>query len=327
MEEFDVSRNADITVGLVSWNSSRYLPTCLEFLSRQRDIAFNLVVVDNASTDSSLEIVAKLFPQAEIIRNQSNRGFCAPHNQAIRLSTAPYYMPLNPDIQLQPNFMSAMLAALQAHPRNGMAAAKLLLGTPVDPPHRLDSTGLFIDRKRRQFLRGHGEIDQGQYDIPGEVFGVDGSVPLYRREMLEDIKINGEYFDEAFFAHKEDVDLSWRARLLGWKCIYTPQAVAFHDRQFRPGKRLGRSAEIRLDAVKNRYFLLLKNELKESWQRDLLQISWYDLKIFIYLLLFERSSLNAVGLVRKGWPRLMEWRREIMRRRRVPAQEILKWFA
>jgi GT2 family glycosyltransferase len=315
-----------ITVCLVTWNSSRYLPTCLESLTCQKDVAFELIVVDNASTDSSLEIVANQFPQAKIIRNQTNRGFCGPHNQAIRMSTTAYYMPLNPDIQMQPGFMAAMLAGVQAHPRNGMAAAKLLLGTPSDPPHRLDSTGLFIDRKRRQFLRGHGEIDQGQYDTLGEVFGVDGSVPLYRREMLEDIKINDEYFDEAFFAHKEDVDLAWRARLLGWKCIYAPQAVAFHDRQFRPGKRQGRSAEIRMDAVKNRYFLLLKNELKESWRRDCAQISWYDLKILIYLLILEWSSLKAFGLVRKDWPRLKEWRREIMGRRRVSTQEILTWF-
>ncbi len=293
------------------------MPTCLETLSRQKDISFDLIVVDNASTDSSLEIVANLFPEAEIIRNQNNQGFCAPHNQAIRLSNAPYYMPLNPDIQLQPDFMAAMLAAMQTDPRNGMAAAKLLLGTPADPPHRLDLTGLFIDRKRRQYLRGHGEIDQGQFDAPGEVFGVDGSVPLYRREMLEDIKINGEYFDEAFFAHKEDVDLSWRARLLGWKCVYTPQAVAFHDRQFRPGKRQGRSAEIRLDAVKNRYFLLLKNETKEGWRRDCLPILWYDLKILVYLLAFERSSIKAFSMLKKNWPRLQEWRREIMKRKRA----------
>jgi GT2 family glycosyltransferase len=317
----------EITIGLVTWNSSWYLPSCLASLSNQQDIPFELVVVDNDSTDSSLDIVANLFPRAEIIQNQANQGFCAPHNQAIRRSTAPFYMPLNPDIQLQPNCLAAMRAAMLAHPRNGMVAAKLLLGKPSEGPQRLDSTGLFIDRKRRQFLRGHAEIDQGQYDAPGEVFGVDGSVPLYRREMLEDIKINGEYFDEAFFAHKEDVDLAWRARLLGWKCVYTPQAVAFHDRQFRPGKRGGLSADIRLDAVKNRYYLLLKNELVEGWRRDWTRILWYDFKILVYLMIYERSSLKAFSLLRKDWPRLMEWRREIQKRRRASPQEILTWFA
>ncbi len=315
-----------ITVGLVTWNSAKYLPTCLCSLTCLEEVRIQLIVVDNDSHDDSLQIISNLFPEARIIHNPTNRGFCAPHNQAIRASNTPYYVPLNPDVQLQPDYLVAMVEALEAHSRNGMAAAKLLLGTPSDPPHRVDSTGLFIDRKRRQYLRGHGEIDQGQYEVPGEVFGVDGSAPLYRREMLEDIKINGEYFDEAFFAHKEDVDLAWRARLLGWKCVYTPKAVAFHNRQFQPGKRQGLSTEIRLDAVKNRYFLLLKNETKEGWRRDWFPILWYDIKIMAYLLAFERTSLKAFGIFKKNWPRLQNWRQEIMHHRRVSPQETLSWF-
>jgi GT2 family glycosyltransferase len=315
-----------ISIGLVTWNSARYLPTCLGALSNLGDVDIELIVVDNDSRDDSLQIVANFFPQAKIIQNTTNRGFCDPHNQAIQSSNTPYYMPLNPDIQLHPGYLAGMVEALEAHPRNGMSAGKLLLGTPTTTNNLIDSTGLFIDRKRRQYLRGHGEIDQGQYDSPGEVFGVDGSAPLYRREMLDDIKINGEYFDEAFFAHKEDVDLAWRARIFGWKCVYTPKAVAFHDRQFRPGKRKGLSSEIRLDAVKNRYFLLLKNETKEGWRRDWLPILWYDIKILAYLFAYERTSLKAIGMVKKNWPRLKNWRNEIMNRKRVSPQETLKWF-
>ena len=130
-------------------------------------------------------------------------------------------------MQLQPDFISAMLAAMQAHPRNGMAAAKLLLGTPADPPYRLDSTGLFIDRKRLQFLRGHGEIDQGQFDAPGEVFGVDGWVPLYRREMLEDIKINGEYFDGGLFCSQRRCRLVLAGASFGMEMRLYPSSSCF----------------------------------------------------------------------------------------------------
>jgi hypothetical protein len=175
--------------------------------------------------------------------------------------------------------------------------------------------------------RRFGEVDHGQFDQPDEVFGVDGAAPLYRRKMLEDIQIKGQYFDESFFIHKEDVDLAWRARLLGWRCWYTPEAVAVHPRSFRPGqKRDAISPEVRIHSVKNRYLLLKKNESPQGWRRDGLPILWYDLKILFYICFFERSSLRAFGLLRQFWPQASEWRREIWKRVRVDSNEMLRWF-
>jgi GT2 family glycosyltransferase len=315
-----------VYVGIVTWNSDKYLPACLQALSLQSDVAFKLVVVDNASIDNSLEIIKNQFPAAPILRNLSNTGFCHAHNQAILASTGKYYMALNPDIEIEPGYLSALVRELEKRPQVGAAAGKLLLKPKSQNPPKLDSTGLFINRSRRQYLRGHGEIDHGQYDQPGDVFGVDGAAPLYRREMLEDIKIDGQYFDESFFAHKEDVDLAWRARLLGWGCWYTPEAVAFHERNFKPGQRDSVSNEVRVHAVKNRYYLLLKNELPSGWLRDGLPIMWYDLKIIIYLFLFERSSLKAFCLLWKDRARVKARRQEIMQRRRVQPKEMLAWF-
>jgi GT2 family glycosyltransferase len=155
---------------------------------------------------------------------------------------------------------------------------------------------------------------------------VDGAAPLYRREMLEDIKIDGQYFDDAFFAHKEDVDLAWRARLFGWRCWYTPKAVGFHERTFKPGHREVVSPSIRLHAVKNRYLLLIKNEMLSGWLRDGLLIFWYDLQIFIYLCLFEHSSLSAINFIFRDWSRLQKWRKVIMSRMRVKPADMLMWF-
>mgnify|MGYP005825941715 CR=1 FL=1 len=168
--------------------------------------------------------------------------------------------------------------------------------------------------------------EAGLYNCQEEVFGVDGAAPLYRRSMLEDIKIFGQYFDEAFFAHKEDVDLSWRARMFGWKCIYTPYAFAFHQRNFKSGKRQGIANEIKLHAVKNRYLLLLKNESAAGWKRDGAQIIYYDLKILAYLILFERSSLKAFKLIRQNWKTIQSWRQEINTRSKISPDEILRWF-
>jgi GT2 family glycosyltransferase len=289
-------------------------------------VNIELVVVDNGSADGSLGLIVDPFPDARIVRNIANEGFCRAHNQAIRLARGEYYLPLNPDVIMLPDYIATLVESLEPRPECGMAGGKLWLRAEDDSLVRIDSTGLFIDRRRRQYLRGHGEVDQGQYDLEGEVFGMDGAAPLYRRTMLEDIQVNGEYFDEAFFVHKEDVDLSWRARLLGWRCWYVPEARAFHQRSFRPGHRRGVASRVRVHAVKNRYLLLLKNESWDGWRRDWLRMIWYDLRALSYLCLFEQRSLWAFILLRRVWARALDWRQQIWQRVQVDPLEMLAWF-
>ncbi len=315
-----------VSIGIVTWNSAALLPACLDSIVRQRDARWELIVVDNASSDNSVELAVRAAPAATVIRNTGNTGFCAAHNQAIRASKGTYYLPINPDVIMEPGYIPALVSALEKRPEYGSAAGKLLQPVETGRPATFDSTGLFIDRQRRQYLRGHGEVDSGQFDRAEEVFGVDGAAPLYRRAMLEDIKIDGQYFDESFFIHKEDVDLAWRARLLGWRCWYTPEAIAFHTRTFRPSKRDPVPPVLRLHSVKNRYLFMLKNESRQGWQRDCLHILWYDLKILGYILLFEHPSMAAITMVRRAWPRIRSWRREIRKRTRVNPGELLVWF-
>jgi GT2 family glycosyltransferase len=318
-------KSLKISVGLVTWNSAKYLEACLDSLLKQV-IPIELIVVDNNSNDASISIVKNQFPDARIIHNTENLGFCGGHNQAIRASCGEYYLALNPDIQLESNFLNALVNQLDLNPDYGMASGKLYLINENTKTNILDTSGLFIDRKRQQHLYGHNQVDQGKFNKITEVFGVDGSAPLYRREMLEDIKIDGEYFDEAFFAHKEDVDIVWRARLLGWRCLFVPDAVGYHCRSFRPGKRKYLTDDIRLNAVKNRYLLILKNETVIGFRRDWPFILWYDLKILFYLILFERSSLQSFKIIHGIWDRIIHWRKEIMRKKRVSDKEISTWF-
>lgn len=318
--------NAFVSIGLVTWNSAGTLDSNLESLTDQNYPDLKLVVVDNASTDTSRAKIRSYFPTATIIRNDTNLGFCHAHNQAIRASTGKYYLALNPDVIMLPNYISSLVEALEQHPQCGSVAGKLWQSSENDGYKIIDTTGLFLNRHRRQYLRGHGEIDRGQYDSPGEIFGVDGAAPLYRREMLEDIRINNQYFDELFFAHKEDVDLAWRAKLFGWRCWYSPRAHAIHPRSFRPGSRMPLSAEIRTLAVKNRYLLLIKNESHSTWRRDMLRILSYDLQILSYILLFERKSLAAIRLLRDQIPLAKAWREQIWDRVKVSPEEIRSWF-
>ncbi|MCU0242335.1 MAG: glycosyltransferase, partial [Vicinamibacteria bacterium] len=152
-----------VTVGIVTWNSARDLPACLAGLAAQTLVDFELVVVDNASQDDSVAIVRAVFPQARVISNDGNAGFSHAHNQAIASSFHPFYLALNPDVILECDYLSALTAALVADPAAGMAGGKLVWPSGPDGARQIDTTGLFLDRRRRQYLRGHGQLDDGRF--------------------------------------------------------------------------------------------------------------------------------------------------------------------
>ena len=151
-----------VSVGLVTWDSAAYLEACLAALAQQDHPRIELLVVDNGSRDDSLQLVAQVCPTATIIRNAENTGFCHAHNQGIEASAGDYYLALNPDIEMRPGYLSALVHALEADRTYGTAVGKLLLLPGEASGYRFDSAGLFLDRRRRQFLRGLGEMDHGQ---------------------------------------------------------------------------------------------------------------------------------------------------------------------
>lgn len=312
-----------VTTTIVTWNSRPFIEKCLASVFAQTHWETEVLVVDNGSCDGTPELVAEHYPQVILIRNNENTGFSHAQNMGIRQARGAYVLPLNPDVTLTPTYIAEMLKVAESDSRIGIVAGKLYL---VGSENTLDSTGMVIFKHRRHTIRGHGQKDVGQYDRVEPVFGACGAAPFLRRAMLEDIKIGDEYFDEDFFAHKEDLDLSWRAQLYGWRCIYTPNTVAYHVRSFTPRKREQMSAEIRFHAVKNRYLVMVKNELPALFLRHLPNILWYDLKILGYLLLFERSSLKAIPAVLALLPRMLAKRRIIMSRRRVSTDYMREWF-
>jgi GT2 family glycosyltransferase len=314
-----------VTIGIAAWNSARDLPVCLASVTAQEYPHIELIVVDNASGDDSVRRIQAAYPTARIIQNSENRGYCAAHNQAIRSARGEYYLPLNPDIRLEPGFVGRLVRALGSRPEFGSAVGKIFQTSDHTPP-RIDSAGLWIDHRRHQYLRGYGLPDRGQFDRAEEIFGADGAAPLHRRAMLEDSSIQGEYFDERHFIYMEDVDLAWRARLCGWRCWYEPEALAWHVRSFKPGSRRSMPEELRRLAVKNRYLTIYKNESPAAWRRDWWRILSYDLLIWGYILLCERSSFGALGLLREQWAGAGRWRRELQSKVKAAPAEQLRWF-
>ncbi len=239
---------------VVTWNRRDLLRSCLQSLSVQNiNQRFDVVLVDNGSTDNSSEMVAAEFSnnlcfRLLTVRNKVNLGFCAANNQGFANSNSEFIALLNNDAEASPSWLAELLAAFRNRPDVGMAASKILT---YEEPSRIDKVGHLIYPDGQNRGRGSGEIDRGQFDAVEEVLWPDGCAAMYRRSMLD--QIGG--FDEDFFAYADDAELGLRARIAGWKCLYMPRAVVKHRR----GETLGVRSTRRLQLIeRNRVLLAAK---------------------------------------------------------------------
>ncbi len=204
--------------------------------------------MDNGSSDGSVEMTAREFPNVRVIRNACNRGFCAANNQGIAAAQGEFIALLNNDAEAAPGWAAALRDLFADRPRLGMAACKILVH---EDPRRIDKVGHLIYPDGQNRGRGTGALDSGQFDRIEPVLWPDGCAAMYRREMLD--QIGG--FDEDFFAYADDAELGLRARIAGWDCLYTPHAVVRHHR----GSTLGLRSVRRLKLIeRNRVLLAAK---------------------------------------------------------------------
>ncbi len=313
-----------VSIGIVTWNSASDLEPCLDAVRRLSYDRTELIVVDNGSTDGTRDLITSATTDGERCLLDRNVGFSAAHNLAIARMSGDHYLALNPDVRPEPGFLSALVNAIESLPRCGSASGKLLR---TDEPGRIDSAGILMRRTQRHLDRGAGAHDHGQYDRRELVFGVTGAAGLYRRAMLQDVALNGEVFDEDFFAYREDADLAWRAQLLGWGCVYEPTAVAHHVRRVTPERRNQLPATINRMSVRNRFLLRLKNQTASQMIRFLIPTLWRDAQVLGYVLLRERSSLPAFMEVARLVPAMLRKRRSIMSRRRATVTDLNDWFS
>lgn len=295
----------------VTWNSGREVKACLESLSAEAGIR-EIIVVDNASTDATRDMV-RAFPKVRLIENPVNTGFAAAANQGICASAGDHVLLINPDVSFGPGFLAPLVAAVEADPEAG-AAAPLLMRPDGET---VDSAGLVMKKSRKALDIGRDEKCTGRFASPCRVFGASGAAALYRREMLEDASVDGEYFDETFFAYKEDVDLAWRANLLGWKTLFVPTAVAIHARGWKASGRSRMTHEIRRISHRNRYLSIIKNDDPANLLLHLPHFLFYETKLLLYAILREPFLFLAfIGLARL-LPDAFRKRSKIMSRRKV----------
>ncbi len=324
------SNRSAVTVTIVTYNSARFIRQCLEYVLAQDYPELEVIIVDNASTDQTPEILAAFNNRVRVILNAENMGFAAAQNQAIAHSSSDWVLSLNPDVRLTPDFVTMIVRAGEADDTVGSVSGKLLSMSPdfqIPAEPVLDSTGIYFTPALRHFDRASRQPDRGIYEDFEYVFGVTGAAALYRRRMIDDISIFGEFFDSAFFAYREDADVAWRAQLLGWKCLYTPQAVAYHVRSVLPFNRQSTAALLNMHSVKNRFLLRSKNITLRLWLRHFPAIVFRDSVVVIACLLREWTSLPALPLVIRQLPHTWAKRGQIMKRRRVTDDYIAAWFS
>jgi GT2 family glycosyltransferase len=321
--------NPEILISIVTHNDAEVLKLCLGAL-RMLETPVRVKVWDNASADGSARIAGQY--QVSVSASTENHGYCGGHNRNISGEEFDYVLFMNADVVLMPDYFTRILPVFERFPQAGSATGKLQRmdseGAPVERGGRpvLDSTGIVFYRNLRHFDRGSNEIDNGQYDTAEPVFGGTGAALFCSRSLVEDLKCNGEFWDDDFFAFREDADLAWRAQLLGWQTIYEPSARALHLRHVLPERRNQLSPLINMHSVKNRFLMRAKNMDGNLFMFCFPAITIRDAGILAYILLKERSSLEAFRILWKKRKLTRKKRDDIQSRRKVFGKDISRWF-
>ncbi len=313
-----------VSITLLNWNGKQFIEECIESVLAQTYSHIQFTIIDNCSTDGSPELIEEKYPGIQLVKNKQNVGYSRAHNQGIKMAQGSLIIPLNYDVVLDKEFVAELVGAIDADDKIGSVSGKLLRLTEDGKTDTIDSTGHLIFSNRYVVNRGEDKQDTGQYDTPDEIFGVCGAASLYRRDMLEDIKVNEEYLDEDFFIMLEDVDLDWRARLRGWKSVYNPEAVAYH---YRTGSGAQKSRLLQRHYYKNRYLTFIKNDSLPSVLRHYPSIWLMDVYLHIDLVF-----TSPIALVQGVWDiirlsgKMLKKRRIIQSQRLITPDDIEKWF-
>ncbi|MGM1021345.1 MAG: glycosyltransferase family 2 protein [Bacillota bacterium] len=303
-----------VSVHIVTYNSEKDIKECLKAVSKQSHPPQEVIIIDNLSKDQTGEQVkeiAHLFgSKLKFISNVQNVGFAPGHNQAIALNDTDYVLVLNPDVTIEPDYIERLVAVMEHNQHIGSATGQLLRKANRE---MIDSTGIVMNSARRAFDRGAGEPSV-QWSESGKVFGVSGAAAMYSRRMINDIVLNGEFYDGSFFAYKEDVDVAWRAALLGWEAYYDAGAIAYHERGWKETSRTSQSLFVRRLSYINRYKMMYKNDTFSEWMKNIISLLSYEIASNLYFLFREPKVLVAWKTFFKELPELRGKRRQLRKK-------------
>ncbi len=299
-----------LTVVVPNWNTRQFLGPCLNSLRRQTFRDFETILVDSGSTDDSLTFVERHFPEVRTIPLGENRGFSGAVNAGIEASSAEYIVLLNNDTEQDPNWLAALVEAVEQHPEASLFASKLL---DFEDRDILDGAGDALRRSGLPYRLGHRETDRSRFDEERYVFGACAAAALYRRSLFDEIGL----VDRDFFAYCEDGDISFRAQIAGHRCLYVPRAVVYHVGSVSTGGK--RSATATRLGTRNGLLLLAKNLPTPLLWRSLPSILAGQLSRLFVTTVSGVGGAHLTGLL-EAWsmlPAMLKKRSEIQKVRRV----------
>lgn len=319
---------------VVSWRQADQLGACLAALEQQRDVDLDVVVVDNASDDGSVELLRATAAEERrhtltVVANRTNRGFAGGVNDGLAALTRPAdaVWLVNVDCLPAPDHLARLVAVLDADPGCAAVQGRLVRSVPAsDGSAVLDSTGVVATRARLFRDRDEGRPAAAVDRAAGEVFGVTGACALVRREALDDVRWrDGQVLTEALFAYFDDVDLAWRLQRLGWRCRYEPGADATHE---RGGAGPRRSPVVEELNAANRLLVVSSHDTWRTLGGSLpLVLATTLLKLGELLLTVPGAWRPALRRLRRGWAGARARGRELDARARVPADAVVdRWF-
>lgn len=320
-----------VAVCVVSHDSAADLPGCLAAVGGLDYRPLELVVVDCASGDGSLEVARRNAPAgvpARFIGLDGNAGFAGGMNVAVDASDSPLVLSLNPDARPRADFVDRLVGRLEASSELRVAAVTGRLTRPpeADGTRRLDACGMRLTWTWRHLDRASGRIDRGQLRRPQRVFGATGAASLFVRRSLDDAAVDGAVFDPDFHTYREDAELCFRLRRRGWEILYEPRAVAVHGRVNLPDRRRSMPPAVNLHSLKNRYLLRAYHQSLPNLALTLVPALWRDLLALAYVLVFERTSLPAYSWLWRHRRRILARRRQLRRRGGAGLWALEQWF-
>lgn len=246
--------NKLVSIIIVNWNGKEHLQKCLPLLFAQSYKKIEVILVDNASTDDSIGYVKQKFPQVKIIINKKNLGFAGGNNAGYRFIRGEYVLFLNNDTKVTSSFLSHLVVAIESEKSIGGVGGKMLL---MDNPKFIDSVGSFFTTTGFLYHYGAYKRDGEKYNSQIELYSARGACMMFKRSVLEEIKVEGGIFDDSYFAYFEETDLCHRVWLAGYKIIFVPKSIIYH--------KLGATSEklansfVHYHSYKNRICSYVKN--------------------------------------------------------------------
>ena len=289
--------NKLVSIVVVACGIKDYLWSLLDSIKKQTHSPSEVIVVDNSLSLDFKQKIVEYYPGIQVYSSPRNLFYCQAQNIGIKMSKGDFLLCLNDDVVLDKSFIEEALKGFSIDEKIGMVGGKILRQDGVT----IDSTGLFLSPFYTAKERGYGMKDKGQFNKEEYVFGVNGAVAFYRKNMLEEIKESGNYFDPDFHIFYEDLDIAWRAQNKGWEGYYIPSAIAYHIRggTVRQSQGIGKSCarrylsdELHIGLIKNRYLTIIKNESFFGFLLHIPFIFLYDIIMWGFVLFFRPKLIK-----------------------------------